>query len=613
MKKTKFLVALSVALSVTCIGGINPAFAAEKEETKESPKEDQKLDVDEILDNFKDLDEDSFFSDIDEDEGKIFVSGTLSDFDFSGDDEIFDFIKENESLFNCEDIADKLKIEKKEEDDLGYTHVLLSQTIEDLPIENKSVMLHFNDEGEVINVTADVETDIDSLTQLGNKNITTSAAVEIAENQFDYDELAYEPPVERVAYIKNGEAYDTFKVNIKFYKPEITNCDVYIEATSGKVLKKDDRIRYDGSVSGTGIALDGTTKKLNMYEENGEYELKDVTRNTKSSDDTDDDDWGNWFPWFPWGSQLDSEGYFTQDGDEQSFSSQSYGSDSSSVDNSILTYSANNREVEPGSIVTNESASISDDSKKAAVSAHYYADVVYDFYNNLFDRKSLDNKGMNLVSTVHYGNKYNNAFWDGSQMVYGDGDGKQFSAFSGDLDVVGHEMTHGLTSCTADLNYQGQSGALNESMSDVMGVLIQTYDKYNVKDGGDWKFNSSDWVVGDEIYTPGVDGDALRSLKDPTLYNQPDNMDNYYNTSSDNGGVHTNSGIPNKAAYLVAKKIGNEKTARIYYRGLTNYMTKTTNFKGARDALMQAASDLYGANSSETTAISDAFESVGVE
>jgi Zn-dependent metalloprotease len=166
------------------------------------------------------------------------------------------------------------------------------------------------------------------------------------------------------------------------------------------------------------------------------------------------------------------------------------------------------------------------------------------------------------------------------------------------------------------MDYENQPGALNESMSDVFGVLVQTYDKYNVVGGGQWQFNSSDWVVGDEIYTPTVSGDALRSLANPTLYDQPANMSNYENlpntSSGDWGGVHINSGIPNKAAYLVAQNIGCEKTARIYYRALTVYFNTTTSFAEARLGLIQAATDLYGANSAEAQAVSNAYTSVGI-
>lgn len=167
----------------------------------------------------------------------------------------------------------------------------------------------------------------------------------------------------------------------------------------------------------------------------------------------------------------------------------------------IITYTAKNAQTQPGTLITSTSNTITD---RAAVSAHYYAGVVYDFYKNLFNRNSIDNNGMSIISTVHYGSGYNNAFWDGTQMVYGDGDGSQFTYLSGDLDVVGHEMTHGVVSSTANLNYQNQSGALNESLSDIFGVLIETYDKYNVKSGGTWTFNSNDWIVGNEVYTPGT-------------------------------------------------------------------------------------------------------------
>lgn len=282
----------------------------------------------------------------------------------------------------------------------------------------------------------------------------------------------------------------------------------------------------------------------------------------------------------------------------------------------IKTYTANYAQTQPGTVVNNTTNTFNTTAFKAAVSAHDYASVVYDFYKNLFNRNSIDNNGMSIISTVHYGSNYNNAFWDGSQMVYGDGDGTTFTYLSGDLDVVGHEMTHGVTERTANLTYANQSGALNESMSDVLGVLIATYNKYSVKTGGTWSFNNADWVVGDDVYTPTKSGDALRSLANPTLYGQPAHMNNYVNSpnteAGDWGGVHTNSGIPNKAAFLVAQSIGNLKAAKIYYRALTNYMTASTNFLSARNYLVQAATDLYGSGSAEAAAVGTAFDSVGI-
>jgi Zn-dependent metalloprotease len=244
--------------------------------------------------------------------------------------------------------------------------------------------------------------------------------------------------------------------------------------------------------------------------------------------------------------------------------------------------------------------------------AHDFAKGVYDFYNTKYGRDSIDGKGMKLKSVVHYGNHYNTAFWNGSQMTYGDGDGKMFIPFSLGSDVVGHEMTHGVTERTAGLRYQSQSGALNESWSDVFGNLIEKWiDKQAGKPERD-----PNWLIGEEIFTPGVDGDALRSMSAPgTAYkgdNQPSNMKDYNRTGSDNGGVHTNSGIPNKAAYEVAKAIGQDKLSDVWFRALTTYMTPSTQFADAANFTVQSAIDLYGAGSTEAKAVADAWTSVGL-
>lgn len=550
----KKILSLALTLGIVMFTGSNGMAAPVKSPATTNLKQ-------QILEEMYNLSGDNLKAYFDEAEGKVFLSGNLSLKKVTSTNDLLNFIKENEALFDIGNLTDNFKIVKVQKDNIGYTHVSIAQLIDGLPIKDKQIMIHYNNDGTIKNVTADVEKNITAITTLGNKELSEEDAIRIAENEFTYTKLAYEPKVEKLAYLKDGKAYKAYKVNIKFYEPKITNCDVYVEATSGTILEKEDKIRYDGPTTGTGTAVDGTTKPLNLYLSGSTYQMKDTTK--------------------PMTGQ-------------------------------IITYTANNAETEPGSIVTNTSSNFNTTSLKAAVSAHYYAGVVYDFYKNLFSRNSLDNAGMGITSTVHYGSSYDNAFWDGTQMVYGDGDGSEFTYFSGDLDVVGHEMTHGVTENTANLNYSNQSGALNESMSDILGVLIETYDKYNVKNGGTWSFNSADWVVGDDIYTPGTPGDALRSLANPTLYDQPDNMSNYYNTSSDNGGVHTNSGIPNKAGYLIAQAIGCAKTAQIYYRALTSYMTTTTDFLGARNALTQAATDLYGASSQEVTAVSSAYDAIGV-
>jgi Zn-dependent metalloprotease len=240
-----------------------------------------------------------------------------------------------------------------------------------------------------------------------------------------------------------------------------------------------------------------------------------------------------------------------------------------------------------------------------------------DFYQEVFDRDSLDGRGMRLNGYVHYGEAYNNAFWDGSQMVFGDGDGVLFTDFTESLDVIAHELTHGVTEFTAGLQYRNQSGALNESISDVFGSLVKQW--ANNKQTAD----QADWLIGAEVFTPGVDADALRSMKAPgQAYNsptlgrdpQPDHMSKYANMSDDNGGVHINSGIPNKAFYLTAIGIGGyawEAPGHIWYTAL-QASGETTDFQEFADTTYLKAGQLYGSESDEQQAVASAWKEVGI-
>jgi Zn-dependent metalloprotease len=209
-----------------------------------------------------------------------------------------------------------------------------------------------------------------------------------------------------------------------------------------------------------------------------------------------------------------------------------------------------------------------------------------------------------------------NAFWDGTEMVFGDGDGNIFIDFDRSLDVVAHELTHGVTQYTANLNYDGQSGALNEHFSDAMGSAIQQY--FNKE-----KAEDADWLIGDEIMGPTLYGEALRSMEAPgTAYDnplmgkdpQPDNMKNYFTGAGDNHGVHINSGIPNRAFYLVSIDIGTDKAALIWYEGLKN-LWPTAQFADAVKVLVKAAQTLTKTNTvpkGSTQAVRSAFKQVGL-
>lgn len=276
------------------------------------------------------------------------------------------------------------------------------------------------------------------------------------------------------------------------------------------------------------------------------------------------------------------------------------------------TYDARNGQSRPGKLVRKEGDTPGPD--EVANKAHDNGRAVYEYFQDNHGRDSLDNRGMKLVSTVHYGNKYNNAYWDGKQMTYGDGDGETFTPLGSAVDVVGHEMTHGITEKTAGLRYVRQSGALNESWSDVMGNLIERWDYSRSNPGKPDK--DPDYMVGEDIFTPKIPGDALRSMANPgTAYPkdpQPGHMKDYKNIDYDNGGVHINSGIPNRAAYMVAKSIGDDKLGKIWYRAQTNYLTAGSQFSDAANLTVQAAVDLYGPSSAEAKAVRDAWSNVGL-
>ncbi len=281
-------------------------------------------------------------------------------------------------------------------------------------------------------------------------------------------------------------------------------------------------------------------------------------------------------------------------------------------------YDAKGKQGLPGARVRGEGDPASSD--PAVNEAYDGAGATYDLYKNVYGRNSIDGKGMRLDSTVHHGRKYDNAFWNGRQMVYGDGDGQLFNRFTIAIDVIGHELTHGVTQYSAGLVYQDQPGALNESMSDVFGCLVK---QYAGKNGKKTTAKKADWLIGEGLLAKGVKGVALRSMKAPgTAYDdpilgkdpQPAHMKDYDPSPSDNGGVHVNSGIPNHAFYLVAMALGGnawDRAGKIWYQSLLRFQP-TTDFQGAAEITAQTAGTLYGAGSVEVKAVVDAWKHVGI-
>jgi Zn-dependent metalloprotease len=242
--------------------------------------------------------------------------------------------------------------------------------------------------------------------------------------------------------------------------------------------------------------------------------------------------------------------------------------------------------------------------------------ATYDFFWKEYERHSIDDEGRPLLGTVHYGRQYNNAFWNSEQMVFGDGDGDLFNRFTIAVDIIGHELAHGVTEDEAGLVYFFQAGALNEHLSDVLGSLVKQHARNQTAD-------DADWLIGQGLFTSNVSGNALRSMKEPgSAYDdpvlgkdpQPRHMKQFVETWEDNGGVHINSGIPNRAFYLVAASFGGhawEKAGRIWYETLRDERLRpNVGFKRFARLTVMVAHRLYGQPAERL--VHDGWREVGV-
>jgi len=285
-------------------------------------------------------------------------------------------------------------------------------------------------------------------------------------------------------------------------------------------------------------------------------------------------------------------------------------------------YDAGQGNTLPGTVVRREGDGPSAD--PAVNEAYDGSGETYDMYQAVFARDSIDGSGLPLDSTVHYQKGYDNAFWNGTQMVYGDGDEdlpeaqRLFNRFTISLDVIGHELTHGVTQFEAALAYWEQAGALNESMSDVFGSLVRQRKLSQTA-------AEADWIIGQGLFTANVNGVGIRSMKapgsaydDPVLGKdpQPGHMNDYVNTLEDNGGVHINSGIPNHAFYVAAVEMGGfawEKAGQIWYVTLRDRLRERSDFQQCAAYTFQVAGEKFGAGSLEQQAIKKAWQEVGID
>ncbi|WP_345750653.1 M4 family metallopeptidase [Microbacterium rhizophilus] len=281
-----------------------------------------------------------------------------------------------------------------------------------------------------------------------------------------------------------------------------------------------------------------------------------------------------------------------------------------------MIFDAQGTEDLPGVQVRAEGQPATDD--VAVTQAYDGLGDTYAMFWEAFARDSIDGSGMRLDASVHFGERYDNAFWDGARMVFGDGDGEIFRGFTGSLSIIGHELAHGVTERTANLVYQGQSGALNEHVSDVFGALVEQRVLGHTA-------QEATWLIGAGIFTDQVQGTAIRSMRAPgTAYDdpvlgedpQPAHMSGYVETGDDNGGVHINSGIPNRAFVVLAEALGGnawERAGRIWYETLTgDRITATATFAQFAAATSVVAAELFGDDSEEARAVTAAWDEVGV-
>ncbi|WP_394679850.1 M4 family metallopeptidase [uncultured Exiguobacterium sp.] len=432
--------------------------------------------------------------------------------------------------------------------------VRLQQEVDGVPVFGSVVVGNVAKDGTLKAVVNDA-INVKGKPGLAKKaTLSEKKAIKLYQKAIKASKFEVAPKAELVIYPVKDDAVYAYKITSTVLAgKEPSRWTYFIDANSGKVLNKFDQLAH-----ATGTDVLGRSVTFNTTLSGSTYYLQDTTRGK-----------------------------------------------------GIYTYDAKNRTSLPGTLWADADNVFNATYDRAAVSAHVNAAKTYDFYKNTYGRNSYDNAGARLNSSVHYSTSYNNAFWDGTKMVYGDGDGSTFTYLSGALDVVAHELTHAVTEYSAGLVYQNESGAINEAISDIMGTVAE----YSVG-------SNFDWLVGEDIYTPGVSGDALRSMSNPAAYGDPDHYSKRYTGTQDNGGVHTNSGIVNKAAYLLGNGgthtgvtvtgVGVPKLGAIYYRALTVYLTPNSNFSSLRAAVVQSAKDLYGSTSAEATAAAKSFDAVGV-
>ncbi|GAA0702203.1 zinc metalloproteinase aureolysin [Paraclostridium ghonii] len=473
-------------------------------------------------------------------------------YNVKSDKDLKDVLKNVSDEYKIKDNSDQYELVKKEKDDLGFTHYTLKPKVDGYFAQSAEVKIHTDKTGKVVFVNGDLnqgKLEVKNETKIDKEKAIEIAFKAIEKSRDEVKNLSGKDVVQEAKIAVDEKSNRAiYSLDISYTLPEAAHWIIKVDAENGNIIEKQNVLEEATQATGSGIGTDGKVKNLNVTFDNDKYVLLDTTHKGK----------------------IGTLGFESFEG---------------SADSWIL-----------GSLISNIQRFFDQD--KAAVDAHYFTNEVYNYYKDVHNRESYDGNGADINSYVHvtdpnYGGNWSNAAWTGIEMIYGDGNPATQNSFTAANDVIAHEITHGVTSSSAGLDYEFQPGALNESFSDVFGYFV----------------DSEDWTMGEDLFkTPGK---VIRDLQNPEKCEQPAHMKDYKYMLSDHGGVHKNSGIPNKAAYNTITKIGKEKAEKIYYRALTQYLTRQSQFSDAKSSLIQSAKDLYG--DKEANDVKIAWDEVGVK
>ena len=493
---------------------------------------------------------------------------------------------------------DEMRVARAEADELGFTHEKFQQFFKGVKVEHATYTAH-NRNGQVESVSGDFEKLAEGFSV--RPSLSEASALQAAlgfvratkymwqlpdEAQFAQQsegKSTFRPSGELVIVrntlsidaAKRDELTLAWKFNVYAAQP-LSRAFIYVDARTGEVVAKDDIIKHTAATGSFATAYSGTRSVATDYTGTS-YRLREATRG------------------------LGIETYNMRKG-----TSYTSAVDFTDADNNWTAAEYNN---------TN--------SDWVAGDAHLGAQCTYDYWKNIHGRNSYDNAGAKIKSYVHYSTSYENAYWNGSVMTYGDG-ASTFKPLTA-MDVCGHEIGHAVCEKTANLTYSNESGAMNEGFSDIWGACVESY-AVSTLGVGSGSVAKSTWLIGEEIMRA---GGALRSMSNPNAYQQPDTYQGtyWYAGTADNGGVHTNSGVLNYWFYLLSQGgsgtndkgtaysvagIGISAAAKIAFRAESVYLTASSNYAAARTAAINAATDLYGAGSTQVTAVTNAWAAVGV-